>query len=517
MRILLAPATLLIFVANLTGADAEKLSFKSKDLDSLFASELRGTPGPRLDDEAFLRRVTLDLVGRQPTSEELVEFRHDAGVDKRTRNIDRLLESKEFGRNWANYWSDAVSYRVPPPELTFLSYKPFKAWLADKLNASTPWDEIVRDLVTADGTIKENPAVTFVGYHRGNPARLAAETSRIFLGLQIQCAECHDHKFDHWKRKQFHGLAAFFARTDGKLGTVQDGSSTVVKDKTKGEYEMPHPADPRKKGTVMKPTFLDASGLDLDAGDTERREFLAWELTRPENPWFAKAYVNRLWARLLGRGFYEPVDNMADYVPHLWPKTHQALAGRFAASKFDIKGFFRVVMNSAAYQRARPLGDNSPPPAKLRGDEVFASLVNAIGLPNTTPPAVKATGQYRFPPPPKSTSELVCDKFGYDPSLTFEEVSRTLSQAMLLMNNEQVQKQINADPKSNTLLGKLLAKEADDKTAVSALFQEVLARKPTDKEVQIALEHIADIGQRGPAFEDILWGLINSAEFTTRR
>jgi hypothetical protein len=428
-----------------------------------------------------------------------------------------MLDSPEFGRNWANYWSDAISCRVPPPELTFLSYQPFKTWLAGQLNANTPWDQTVRSLLTATGTIKDNPAVTFVGYHRGNPAKLAAETSRLFLGLQIQCAECHDHKFDHWKRKQFHALAAFFGRTAGELGKAQDGSSTLVKDKAKGEYEMPHPADPRKKGTVMKPTFLDSAGLEIDTGDAERRAFLAEALTRADSPWFARAYVNRIWARLMGRGFYEPIDNMADYVPHHWPQTHQALAGRFASSKFDVKELFRLVMNTAAYQRTRPLGDRTPPPAKLRGDEVFASLVNAIGLPNYTPPAVKPTAQVRFPPPPKSTCDLVCDKFGYDPSLPSDEVSRTLGQAMLLMNNDQVQAQIRADAKNDTALSRLLAKESDDRIAVVVLFRQVLARTPTDREVQIALEHVAAVGQRGPAFEDILWGLINSAEFTVRR
>jgi hypothetical protein len=185
---------------------------------------------------------------------------------------------------------------------------------------------------------------------------------------------------------------------------------------------------------------------------------------------------------------------------------------------------FRVIMNSKAYQRQTPLGiamtkgTVQPPIAdKLRGEQVFESLVLALGLPNVTAPAAKATGAYRFPPPPKSTCEIVAEKFSSDPSYAPEEVSRSMGQAMLLMNNEQIQEQIIAEPKSGTLLSKLLQKETDDRAAVTALFQQVLARRPTDKEIAIALEHVAAIGQRGPAFEDILWGLINSAEFTTRR
>src|SRR5262249_51151810 len=162
--------------------------------------------------------------------------------------------------------------------------------------------------------------------------------------------------------------------------------------------------------------------------------------------------------RLMGRGFYEPVDDLADHLKPLLPDVHRALADSFAASGFDAKEFFRLVMNTEAYQRGLPF-DPAAKAGKLRGDEVVDSLVAALGLPNLTPPAVKPTPAVRFPPPPKSTRDLVCDKFGYDPSLAAEEVTRTMGQAMLLMNNEQVQAQINADPKSGTLLSKLLQKE----------------------------------------------------------
>jgi hypothetical protein len=406
---------------------------------------------------------------------------------------------------------------VPPPELTFLNYAAFKGWLAEKLNKDAPWDEVVRELLTATGPVKDNPAATFVGYHRGHAAKLAAETARIFQGLSLQCAECHDHKFDRWKREQFHQLAAYFARTAGDLGKVQDGSSTVVKDKGKGEYEMPDALDPRKKGKVMTPTFLTGEAFKLDAGDAERRAELARLVARPENPYFAAAYVNRVWARLMGRGFYEPVDNMADYQPHELPAVHAALAAHFTATKYDVKGLFRLVMNTRAYQQ--PATEGAPPvrTARLRGDEVFDALTVAVGLPNTTPPARQATPEERFPPPPKSTRELVNAKFGYDPSLCPEEVARTMGQALLLMNNEQLQKQIDADPKSDTLLSKLLRAEADDDKVIRRLFRRVLGREPTAKEVSISREHLRRVGKREAGFEDIVWGLVNSAEFTTRR
>jgi hypothetical protein len=156
-------------------------------------------------------------------------------------------------------------------------------------------------------------------------------------------------------------------------------------------------------------------------------------------------------------------------------------------------------------------------PAKLRGDEVFDSLVTALGLPNVKPEPKKPTGDIRFPPPPKSTRDIVAETFGFDPSLTAQDIPRTMPQVMLMMNNDQLQAQINADPDSGTMLARLLAQESDDKAAVAQLYQNVLARAPKDKELEIALEHLSTGGKRSEAFEDLLWSLINSAEFTSKR
>jgi hypothetical protein len=482
----------------------------SADIDALLAREIPGLSGQPVSDERFLRRASLDLIGRLPTPAELADFTQDPAADKRARLIDRLLQSKEFGKNWANYW---ISFRVPPPELTFLDYQPLKNWLADRLNGNARWDEISHELLTASGKVRDNPPATYVGYHQGNAARLSAETARIFLGLQLQCAECHDHKFDHWKRQQFHSFAAFFART-GVSMPWNDGPATLVKDKGKGEYSMP-------KGGVMVPAVLTGEPFAKDKSDSERRQVLADWVTQPGNPWFARAYVNRIWARLMGRGFFDPVDNMADYQTHLLPHTHAALAGHFVHTRFDIKDLFRLLMNTRAYHYERAvMAHLEPRPAvafKLRGDQVFESLAVALALPNLTPPPVKATGAMRFPPPPKSTCDLINDRFNFDPSCAPEDVSRNLGQAMMLMNHEQIHKQINADPASGTLLSQILAQETDDRAAVVRLFRQILARTPTDREIAIALEHVQTVGKRGEAFEDLAWSLVNSAEFTTRR
>lgn len=500
-------------------------SISSAALDALIEETLSDQPLAGLvDDESFLRRSSYDLIGRQPTLDEVAAFHASSASDRRSEWIDRLLASEEFGRNWANYWADVVAFRVPPPELTYLNYTPLKRWLADELNSGKPWNQVTRELLTASGKIDEHPAATFIGYHQSTAVNLASETSRIFLGLQIRCAQCHDHPFESWTRDQFHELAAFFARTKTKL-SENDGAGTVVSSTDKGEHVMPNAADPNKEGQMMTPVFLDGIALENGLDDLPRREQLARFVTSDENPWFAKAFVNRVWSRLLGIGFYEPVDNIGENQPQLLPKVHEALAGHFIASGYDVKGLFRLVMLTQSYRRALPPGDavgESKPfaaarPVRLRGDEVFATLAAGIDLPNITPPATKPTPEVRFPPPPKSTRDVVADAFGFDPSLAPADLPRTINQAMLMMNNEQLQAQINASPGSGTLLSKLLAENDSDEAVVEQLFRRLLSRRPTPAEREIAQAHRAAVGDRGTALEDLLWSLINSAEFTTKR
>lgn len=488
------------------------------ELDDLLAKHLgdAADANPAADD-AFFRRLSLDVIGRQPTPAEMQEFIADESADKRARAIERLLASPLFGENWANYWSDVISYRTPQPELTFLNYQPLKNWLAEEFNRGTGWDEISYDLLTASGKVGENPAATFIGFHQGDRSRLAAETTRVFLATQIQCAECHDHKFVEMPQETFHHVAAFFVRVDAKL-PWNDSGAILVSSKPKGEHKMPSGKQ------ELTPEVFGETRLDIGASDIQRRAALAEWIVSGDNPWFAKAFTNRVWARMLGRGFCEPVDEIGELGDSVLPEVHLALASHFVASKHDFRDLVRLVANTHAYQRTVLDGDPAEKKpfatiaaGKLRGDEVFDSLVRAIDLPNVTPPAVKPTAEVRFPPPPKSTRDLVNEAFGYDPSSARESVVRSLQQAMLLMNNRQIQKQIDASPGADTMLARLLTEETDDLVAIERLYENVLARKPNVKEREIAARHLAKLGDRKTAYEDLLWSLVNSAEFVSRR
>ncbi|MBD3675202.1 MAG: DUF1549 domain-containing protein [Planctomycetaceae bacterium] len=511
----------------ITEPQAPKLQYRTvtaEEVDELIAVAVERNVADfkAASDPVFLRRVTLDLLGRQPTLEEQNVFLNDDSTGKRQRLIERCLAHPDFGKNWANYWSDTISYRVTPPELTFLNYEPLKEWLAEQFNQNVAWDEVVTEILTSTGKVSEEPAATFVAYHQGEPTKLAAETARIFLGVQIQCAECHDHPFDDWKRDQFHSLAAYFARTQVKM-PHNKGAATVVSAKEKGEYKMPN-ADPGKKGQEMQPVFL--SGQQMDAGrpDHERRAELAQLLTDNRNRWFARAFVNRLWDRIAGDGFYSPVDNMGVNQPQLLPEVHESLTDHFLATGYDVKDLFQLILNTRYYGQEIPtdLPERTHPFAyleqtRLRGDEVFDSLQTALDVPVVRKPTPKPTAEIRFPPPPKTIQESVAETFGYDPSFGPQVVQRTMSQAMLMMNNEELQAQVDADPESGTVLAKLLQSETDDAQVITKLYRLLLARKPTDRELKICWQHVQSIEDRGAAFEDVLWSLINSTEFTTRR
>lgn len=371
-------------------------------------------------------------------------------------------------------------------------------------------------MVTSVGTVGERPQSTFIGFHQGDRNRLAGETTRVFLSLKIACAQCHDHPFVDMPQEQFHGMAAFFARTTVKI--AQNNSNGIdVQPTDKGEHKMPGGKEP------LHPTFFQGDSIKTGISDLARREQLGYWLVGKENPYFARSFTNHIWARLMGRGFYDPIDHMGEGSEPKLAEIHDGLAGHFAASGFDPRSVFRVILNSKSYQRAARAGDSETEeffsgatPKKLRGDEVFDSLAAAIELPDIKPPIGKKTSAVRFPIPPKSTRDLVNEAFGFDPSTQDALVTRTMKQAMFLINNAQIRKQVDGNEGSETVLARLLKAEPDNNKVIDVLYARVLTRLPSDREREIVSGHVKNIDSREEAFEDVLWSLLNSAEFTTR-
>lgn len=498
----------------------------SQEFDRLLgveeASELQ-----LVNDVRFFRRASLDLIGRQPTLDEYRAFVKDTSATRREQTVERLLASPDFGRNWGNYWSDVIGMRQPEPQLTFLNYSPFRSWLAEQFNKGTGWDESVFRMVTAIGKVGDGAEGTFVGFHQGEGNRIAGELSRVFLGVRIACAECHDHPFVDMPQETFHGMAAFFARVKVKL-EHNDSNLINISSAEKGEHKMPGAKE------MMKPTVYQGQTLELGLADLERREQLGYWLVNGDNPFFARAFVNHIQARLMGRGFFDPVDDLGEGAEPLLAEAHEALASHFIASGFDARSVFRLIVNTRAYQavdrvrKSAPADSSASPPEetvaaftgarpkKLRGDEVFDSLATAVSLPDLKGKIAKKTEAVRFPIPPKSTRDLVNEAFGYDPAFRDALINRTMDQAMFMINNDQILNQIDASAESGTVLSRLLADEKDNGLVTDVLYARVLTRTPTDRERSIVLKHVATVGDRDRAFEDVLWSLLNSAEFTTR-
>src|SRR5262245_43717102 len=296
------------------------------------------------DDTTFLRRVSLDLTGKLPEPDALRRFAADSAADKRARVIDELLKSDAYAVNWGRYWRDAVTYHTPA-SANYLRWKLYDDWWAAQLRRNRPWDEVVTALVSASGVNDEVAPVNYLTAMYGNPVEIAATTSRVFLGVQIQCAECHDAKTEKWKREQFHEFAAFFGRARIIQHKVVEGRGTAyaIERRAEGQYRMTDKKDPDRL-IAMQPRFLSGESVPIESDDAQRRREFARFLTDPQNRWFAKCYVNRIWTALLGWGFYASVNELgADAEPLRHKEVLELLAREWVANGYDVKWLFRTV------------------------------------------------------------------------------------------------------------------------------------------------------------------------------
>jgi len=571
----------------------------SAELDRLIAQHLakndpKVEPATLTTDVEFVRRIYFDVIGRPPTPDQVQSFLYDRSKDKRARLIDSLLSSPEHGRNWAKYWRDVVMFHSTNENRAQVGVDSLEDWLAKQFRANTPWDEITSGLITATGRNDENGAVAFSLAHESRPVEMAGEVSRIFLGVQIQCAQCHDHKTDSWKRLQFHEFAAFFSGVRPKrVEPPANGQPPVFSVVVQGprRYLMPDKDNPAKQVPVAPRFFLSSSkskpepALPEAVEIPERRALAASYVTGQDNPWFAKAFINRIWYALMGETFFEPIDDIGPERTPKGPEVLDPLAAQWQQGGYDIRWLFRTILNTEAYQRrvrstANAAGKTpfaSSCPSRLRADQVFDALVQALALPldangnfaanpnagkNGPGPAGKrgpgpANNALKAPARLLSLGDpnrlqnqaqtkgaakkaaaaiglsaqvgkqaavlrrpggprLRFDRiFGIDPSIANEDVVGTIPQALFLMNDPMVNNRTLARP--GTVLGQILNNAPNDRAALGALYLRVLSRQPTKQEVEICGRYLSAVNNRIEAFEDIYWSLINSTEFLTRR
>lgn len=548
----------------------------SADLDSLIRNHLKANdpkvaPAPRTSDVEFVRRIYFDLMGQPPTASQVQSFVRDDSKEKRGRLIDHLLATKEFAANWARYWRDVVKFHATGAAGGRGAYPVLETWLTEKFRKNAPWDEIAAGLITATGRTDENGAVGLALAHEARPVELAGEVSRIFMGVQIQCAQCHDHKTDSWKQQQFHEFAAFFqGGRQKRFEKAEKGKPAVfgVVVQGKPRYTYTKADDPKKPIPVAPKFFLASTAatplsasepaakppvdeplpINLDA--ESRRQMAASYITGQDNPWFAKAFVNRTWYALMGEAFYMPVDDIGPEREVEAPEILEPLASQWQKGGYDVRWLFRTILNTEAYQRrvrstasmAGRTAFASNCPSRLRADQIFLALSQALGFPaddgdNADSPsdrmARKAQAQDKESgkgvPVQKTAAAKKGGKgrrgvtplvqfnnlFGADPSAENEDVLGTIPQALFMMNSPVVNQRTQARP--GTVLGEILKSTPNDRAALGALYVRVLSRQPTRQEVETCSRYMGSVGNRAEAFEDIYWCLINSTEFITRR
>jgi hypothetical protein len=499
------------------------------EIDRLVEREWKNAgvrPSPLTTDEQFLRRVWLDLTGKLPMPADIREFLADRDPHKRAKVIDRLLETDDYASHWAGYWHDVIASRITDFRGRLLA-RSFGIWLTDQFKKNKSWAEITRTTLTAEGKASftdpnQNGQAFFLASRLGADAvtEQAAETSRVFLGIQIQCAQCHDHPSDVWKREQFHEFAAYFARVQSR--PFRDGNRLAglqLVSRFFGEHRMPAKKDP-KQTAAMTPRFLDGTGPGAGKGDLDRRRSLADAIVSKSNPWFAAAYVNRIWGELMGQAFYQPVDDLGPLKEATMPDVLVRVAGAFRGSNYDIKRLFRELMNSKTYQRQMRPGDGSEEhllfaaayPRRLDANSLWQALELTLGKMGGVPFGRMGPGPFAAL---QSFENVFKDEFGFDPSSRPVDVEGSVSQVLLMMNNPTINQKIQAGGKN--LLARILKSYPDNDEALRMVYLRTLARRPTDRERDRCRQHIRTAGSRAEAFEDILWALLNSTEFQTKR
>jgi len=488
--------------------------------------KLRIAPSELSDDETFLRRVTLDLIARPPTVEEYRSFMSDDRPNKRALKIDQLIADDAFADYWAALWAEqlrVIGGNYAPVATDVKAADAYYQWIRKQMRSGRPLNEFVAEMVDASGSNLTNGPVNLytmlVHKPQFEPKAFAADFSQVFLGVQIQCAECHNHPFDRWTQDDYYSFVSFFTGMKRKPG-VEPRERRIYCDVTAA------PARHVVDGRPMPARVL--GGIDPVASGGDPRTALAQWLTSPENELFSRNLANRIWAQLIGRGVIEPVDDVRASNPPVNGPLLDALSRRLVEVRFDLRAYVRDICNSRVYQlSARPNDSNRRDTRqfshahlrRLRADVLLDSVVTASGITrrfNGFPEGTKAIEYY-----PREAGDTEGPHFGDPFFATFGRSSRgticacetkkepTLSQTLHMAVGDTVKDRIAG----NAIVTKLMEKNAVPDEILEQLFIRTLSRRPTSTETSALRELIGDSTKDPLLYEDIFWSLLNSTEF----
>jgi hypothetical protein len=489
--------------------------------------ELNLPPSPTCTDAEFIRRAYLDAAGILPTPDEVQKFLTDRTADKRSKLIDALLERSDFVDYWAYKWCDVmlVSTRKLPQPAMWAFYRSVRQAVAD----NKPWDAFARDLLTASGSTLQEGGGNFYVLHK-DTADLTESAAVTFLGMSITCARCHNHPLEKWTQDQYWGMANLFSRVSLKNG---DRAGEIIV-RAGPDGEVLHP----RRNVPMPPTPLDGKALALDDASDRRAHFAGW-LTAAENPYFAKALVNRVWKNFLGRGLVEAEDDLRETNPATNRELFDALAKDFVARKYDVKYLIRLVMNSAAYQRAsRPVKGNEADDRfysrylirRMSGEVLLDALAQVTGVPTpftqvytgveggTAATANYPEGTRALQLPDSRVASRFLDAFGRPDRVQTCSCERqqdsTVGQALMLNNGQALNDKLRS-PKAH--LNGWLSSNLSNEDAIRRVFALALSREPTPGELTKMTALMKEAGTapaaRREAIEDVFWAVLTSREF----
>ncbi len=486
-------------------------------IDELVYDKLRRMkiePSPLADDATFLRRVTLDLTGLPPSADDVRAFLADPreSQQKRDELIDRLVESSEYVEFWTNKWADLLQVNRK-----FLSEKgawALRHWIRQAVAENLPYDRFVYEVLTSSGSTFANPPAAYLRVLR-EPEAAMENSTQLFLGVRFNCNKCHDHPFERWTQSQYYHLAAYFAQVGRKPGSVPD--EEVIFD-TRGSGEVMHPTS----GQPVAPSFPYQHPGSI-ADDASRREQFAQWVTSPENPYFAKSYVNRLWAYLLGVGLIEPIDDIRAGNPPSNPALLERLTEEFVSSGFDVRHMIRLICKSRVYGHAletnRWNDDDETNYShalarRLPAETLYDAIQRVTGAVSHLPGVPVGYRATQLPDSQVNLPGGFLDLFGRPPRESACECERSsgvvLGQALNLVNGPTIAEAIAAP---GNRIEQLVATQADDDALVGELFMAILARPARPDELSTGVEAVRQAESRLAGAQDLAWALINSPAF----
>ena len=533
---LFAFAFLLFSCTKTMVAPTRQVSSSTKHLDRYINAALKREgiqPSKMSEDAEFLRRVHLDLTGKIPTPEEVLDFLKDGSSNKRQKKIDLLLDSDAYLDYWSGLWVNWLIGRREDGDdrrigLTF--------WVRDALTKNMPYNQFVQELIAADGELRDNGAGNYIMRYERSPVFLTSHTSRLFLGLPMQCAECHDHKTEVWSQEDFYGIAAFFAGIDSqRKGNIQT-MDTAGNERRMDNFLITNKPENsiwvERLEKQVRPRFL--GGTEYKGSLLKKREALAQWMTDKSNPYFSQAIVNRIWQRFMGRAFVEPVDGFGEENQPTNPELLKSLAKDFVIYNYDLQHLMRTILNSEAYQRTSQTNESNKDDQlyyshayvkPLSAEQFFYSLLQATDFERLQEVRMKGSKKQGGEDRKGMLRQLEGMKREHLKKFLFlldngemeeiEAFNGTVPQALMMINGDMVNDSASHEARGG-FVNYVLEKWRGPIERMEYIYLNILSRLPTAKEKTYFRRYLERSLYRNKdlAYEDLYWVLLNSAEFS---